>query len=247
MSNMNTLVLNSTNNDLLNIPWEKRIGKKIDLIGQRFGRLVVVKEAEPHTTKGGRKIYRWECVCDCGNTCVVATSDLRNNHTLSCGCYQKERVSKINSIHGLSNTRLYNIHKNMMRRCYDVNDEKYKYYGGRGITMCNEWLGKNGVANFIDWAIQNGYEEDLTIDRIDGNKGYEPDNCRWVTRKQQSNNIRSNRTLMYHGKEYTLSELSQYTGINYSTLNNRINTAKMSVEDAVETPLDLTKRRCKKG
>ena len=185
----------------------------------------------------------WECLCRCGNTCIVSTSDLRGGHTSSCGCYQKEKTSSSNMTHGLSKMRLYDIHKNMLRRCSDTKDEKYKYYGGRGITVCNEWRGENGVQNFVNWSLENGYDNNLTIDRIDDNKGYEPGNCRWVTRKQQSNNIRSNRILTYHGKEYTLSELSQYTGINYSTLNNRINTAKMSVEDAVERPLDLSKRR----
>ena len=111
-------------------PWKQRIGKKINLDGERFGRLLVIGESEPYINPSGRKIYMWKCVCDCGKECVVSTSGLRNGRTLSCGCYHKERISATNTIHGKSNERLYNIYKNMHRRCENSNSGYYKWYGG---------------------------------------------------------------------------------------------------------------------
>lgn len=235
--------INLGDSEVIETPWKKRIGKKINLTDQTFGRLTVIEEASPRVYKNGRKIYMWKCECECGNVCTVATADLRSGHTTSCGCYRRERQSECNSTHGLSKSRLYNIYRDMVRRCNDPKSDHYKWYGNKGIKICEQWSGDDGIHEFVKWALQNGYEDNLTIDRIDGNKGYEPSNCRWATKKQQSNNISSNRILEYKGCKYTLSELAEKTGINYSTLNNRINTAKISVEEAIEKPIDESKRR----
>ena len=143
----------------------------------------------------------WKCKCECGNDCIVPTADLRSGHTTSCGCHQKECASKANRTHGKSKERLYNIYRNMNRRWDDPSSRYYKWYGGKGIAVCKEWSGNNGVNAFIEWALENGYDDNLTIDRIDSNKGYEPSNCRWATRKQQSNNISSITKCQYVAKK----------------------------------------------
>ena len=239
MENQQTSLKDST---LTEIPWVKRIGKKIDLTNQTFGRLTVIEEAPPRVYQSGRKIYMWKCRCECGNICTVATSDLRSGHTASCGCYQKECASEAKKTHGKSKERLYNIYKNMHKRCDDPSCGHYKWYGGKGISVCHEWSGDNGVAAFFEWALNNGYSDELTIDRIDGNKGYSPDNCRWATRKQQSNNIKSNVILTYNGKDYTLSELAEYAKMPRGTLRTRIFKLGMEVKNAVEKPINAKSR-----
>ena len=155
-----------------------------DLTGQRFGRLVVIERAE--STKDGKA--RWVCLCDCGTTSIKVGKLLRNGHCKSCGCgeYENQLTSRIS--HGLSDTRLYNIWLGMKQRCYYPEHKDFHNYGGRGITVCEEWL--NDFKAFYDWAIANGYREDLRIDRIDVNGNYEPSNCRWTTWREQRLNQR---------------------------------------------------------
>lgn len=158
---------------------------RFSLIGQRFGMLYVL---ERHSKKG--KVVFYTCKCDCGNLKTVRAGDLRSGRTTSCGCYGQKMLEENRKFeHGLSNTRLYSIWDGMKKRCYSPKHESYKYYGGRGITICDEW--RNNFKLFYDWALDNGYKEYLTIDRIDVNGNYEPSNCRWVTMKEQAKNKRT--------------------------------------------------------
>lgn len=170
------------------------MGSKIDLTGQRFGRLLV--EEESGKDKWGN--YIWKCKCDCGAETHVASHSLRRGLTTSCDCYQYEVQKATNVTHGKRRTRLYAIWSGMRERCFCQTNHAYKYYGARGITVCEEWDDFN---NFYEWAIKTGYDENAersqcTLDRIDNDKGYEPSNCRWVTMKEQSNNRRKRGTAL---------------------------------------------------
>ena len=195
---------------------------KVKLDGERFGRLSVVGIAEKPPNSKNRH-SRWLCRCDCGNMVVVASDKLTNGNTKSCGCLRLEvstekikKYGKPHITHGKSKDRLYNIYNHMKARCYNAKNRKYKDYGGRGITICEEW--RNSFEAFHTWAMANGYSDDLTIDRINVNGNYCPGNCRWATQKEQQNNKRMNHKVVYCGEEVTLAQLSEKTGVPMGTL-----------------------------
>ncbi len=212
--------------------------KRIDLTGQRFGRLVVVRYAG--RSRGKKNL--WLCKCDCGNEKVVAVDKLHSGNTKSCGCLQREVHRKCRTTHGKSDTKLYLVWREMITRTENQNAERYGIYGGRGISICGEW--HNNFQLFYDWAIQNGYKEGLTIDRIDVNGNYEPDNCRWITPYEQSRNLRKNVRITYSGKTMILKDWAKEIGIDYHTLWQRIRKSGWTVEEAFETPVG--ERRAKK-
>lgn len=186
------------------------MSKLKDLTNKRFGYLVAISidKSAPH------KRTKWFCKCDCGNTTIVPTCDLTSGHTTSCGCKKHETK---NTTHGLSNTRIYSIWCGMKKRCYNPQSKAYTTYGSKGITLCDEW--KNDFLSFYQWAMSNGYSDVLTIDRIDNEKGYSPENCRWTTHSEQQCNRTNNVFVVYKGKKITLSELSQLTNIPYKKLH----------------------------
>lgn len=215
----------------------------IDLTGQRFGRLTVIEESEPHIYSNGKKRAVWKCICDCGNISHVESTSLRTGHTSSCGCISKEMLknrNKENRTHGMSGTRIYNLWYAMQQRCYRKSHKHYNDYGGRGITVCDEWLGEHGPENFAKWAYANGYDEnaergECTLDRKDNNKGYYPDNCRWITDTEQKNNTRKNVFLTYKGETKTVAEWAKCKDLNRSIIYQRMKRG-WSTEKILETP-----------
>lgn len=201
------------------------MGKFIDLVGRRFGRLVVLKRS---VNCGARTV--WECKCDCGNICNVKSYCLRDGTTRSCGCLQREWAAeqgKNNATHNSCHTKLYIVWKSMKQRCYYTGNRSYKHYGGRGISICDEWL--NDFNNFKIWAYNNGYSEDLTIERKNVNGNYCPENCTWVPIEDQARNKRGQ--LKYMGK--TLSQWAHELGLNRQTVYARYHRYKWSIEEAL--------------
>lgn len=194
------------------------MGKFIDLTGQKFGKLTVLKRIDDHITKGGQHFTMYLCKCDCGNEIKVLAHRLRQGKTQSCGCLKKEaqkRLIKFNTTHNNSNTRLYRIWSHFKGRCNNPKDRAYEKYGGRGIKICEEW---QEFEPFYNWAMANGYNDTLTIDRIDVNGNYEPNNCRWTSYKTQARNRRITKTVFYNGKEYILGELAEMLQRDYKHL-----------------------------
>lgn len=191
----------------------------IDLVGQRFGRLTVL---ELVGKKGS--YYYWKCKCDCGVIKNISGHSLRTGITKSCGCYHSEIMRNLKFNHknkygDLGKSRLHTIWLKMRQRCYNKNHTAFHNYGGRGIKICDEWYNlDNGFINFYNWAINNGYDSTLTIDRIDVNGNYEPSNCRWATNKEQANNTRYNVRIEYKDNHYSLLQLSELLNIEYSNL-----------------------------
>lgn len=181
-----------------------------DISGQTFGRLTALYRL--HNTKGRTK---WLCVCECGNLTEVNISHLTSNKIKSCGCLR----DKNNYKHGKTNTRLYRILHNMKQRCYNKNNQDYQDYGGRGIAVCNEW--KDDFQAFYNWSMANGYKEGLTIDRINVNGNYEPNNCRWITNEAQANNRRSNVNIKYCNYNYNISQWAKILNLSPSIISRR--------------------------
>jgi len=208
--------------------------KKIDLTGRRFGRLVVLYDTGER--KGGQVV--WRCRCDCGNKVNVVGRSLTSGNTTSCGCYNRERVVEVKTKHGMKRQGgthpIYQTWHAMLQRCEYPNDKHYKDYGGRGIKVRDEW---HDAQAFIDWALANGWQRGLTLDRIDNDGNYEPSNCRWVTRKEQAWNRRSNRLITFNGKTQPMSQWAEELNIPYHALNHRINGYHWPVERALTEPI----------
>lgn len=178
--------------------------------GERFGRLVVINEAEPYN----RHRY-FLCKCDCGNEKSIPMDNLRRGKAKSCGCYALDK----SSTHRETHTRLYHIWKTMKQRCYYEKHINFRDYGGRGISVCEDW---HQFESFRGWSLSNGYNDFLSIDRINVDGNYEPSNCRWATMKQQQNNRRSNSLITYNGETKTIQEWSELLGIKKTTLRYRL-------------------------
>lgn len=188
--------------------------------GERYGRWTVIEESE--RIKGDRAVL---VRCDCGTQKVVRLKSLKCGSSVSCGCFRSEYIANRNYKHGHTirnneKERLYNIWSKMKMRCNNTNDPEYANYGGRGISVCSEWL--NDYESFREWSYSNGYDDTLSIDRIDNDKGYSPDNCRWTTMLVQSNNTRVNHLLTYKGETHTLADWGRITGINDNLIGQRL-------------------------
>ena len=190
----------------------------IDLTGMKFGRLTVIERAE--NSKCGQP--RWLCKCDCGNEVVVQGGHLISGHTVSCGCFRKEITREKSTTHGMRHTKIYNTWYDIKRRCYNPNRKDYKHYGGRGITMFPEWIDDfQAFYNYVSNLPHFG-EEGYSLDRINNNGNYEPDNLRWADSKTQKRNTRRNQLVQFGDRWITLAELSEITGIPYKTLQDRL-------------------------
>ena len=209
--------------------------KIIDFTGQRVGRLTVLHFGEHRRTVSGTSKRYWLCKCDCGNTCLVESQCLSKGVTRSCGCLkiESDRTNKNHLRHGKSKTRLYKIWVDIKRRCDDSLRKAYKYYGGKGITYCKEW---QQFEPFYEWSMNNGYKDNLSIDRIDYNGNYCPENCRWVDSFVQANNTSRNHYITYKNKTLTVAQWAREIGINRSVLNDRINKLHWDAEKALTTP-----------
>lgn len=220
-----------------------------DLSGKTFNRLTVLKlhHKKQLFNKNGKPnghLYYYECLCSCGKISIVASTLLKNNSVKSCGCLREDEIKKSENkhrIHGMKNTRIYKIWSSMRGRCHYKYIHGYERYGGRGIKVCQEW--EENFMNFYNWSINNGYRDDLTIDRINFNGNYEPSNCRWVTKKEQARNTKSNHNITYKGETHCLKEWSEILGINYGTLKGRIQKRKWNIEKAFTEPIHEEKRR----
>ena len=205
--------------------------KAVDLTGLRFGRLVV-KERD----WSKKKAAYWFCLCDCGNTATVQATHLRSGATQSCGCLHDESSRKTTwKTHGAYKTRIYQTWLGMKGRCYNERNSRYPNYGGRGITVCEEW--RDSFEAFRDWAMANGYRDDLTIERKDVNGDYCPENCCWATQKEQQNNRSNNLMLTHNGKTQTITQWAKETGINEMALRSRIKKLNWTPERALNEPL----------
>lgn len=190
-----------------------------DYTGIKRGRLTFVKMDHIHYTPAGKKIPYWICECECGTEKVLSSKDVSSGHTKSCGCLQKERASKANKTHGETGTQLYRAWENMKKRCTNPKSERFKTYGARGIKVCDDWL---EYTNFSKWAKANGYKEGLTIDRIDVDKNYEPQNCQWIPMEEQATNRTTTILIEIGGETYLVSELAEKYNLTADTIYKRL-------------------------
>ena len=204
------------------------MSKLIDITGKKYNMLTVISFYDIQDKKS-----RWLCECDCGNKKVLFAKDIKNGNTKSCGCllHQKKYDDKTE----MKIKRLQRIYYNMKQRCYDKNNPLFKYYGKRNIKIYNEWI--KDINKFFEWALNNGYNDNLTIERIDVNRNYEPNNCKWITKTQQGYNKTNTVLYTIEGQTKCLSEWCKLHKINYHIVYKRLKRGKTIVE-ALTTPID---------
>jgi hypothetical protein len=212
------------------------MGKRLDLVGTRFGKLVVVSD------EGNNRFGQsaWKCVCDCGGSTVTSGVNLRNNHSRSCGCIRDTELAARRLTHGATSQREpvafepeYKIWMSMHARCKKLSDSRY---GGRGITVCSNWSGKDGYANFIK-DMGSRPDPSMSIDRINNEHGYSPENCRWSTITEQTRNKRNNRVVEFGGRKLVFEDACKAAGLKASTVWMRVNKYGWSVDKALLTPV----------
>lgn len=202
----------------------------IDITGQRFGHLVAIEVGDPKIKKDGRKQKRWRCICDCGDEILAPTGALRFGQIVSCP--KRHTIQKHGHTLGRKSSPTYNSYQSMKYRCLNPNMHHHHRYGGRGITICDRWLGDDGFAHFVEDMGERPSKK-YTVERIDNDGDYCPENCKWATRAEQALNRSTGRTHIWNGVEYTLADLSKATGVSKERLRHRICRAGWSVEDAV--------------
>lgn len=207
--------------------------KRSDITGLKSGKLTAIEKVGYDVDKNGKRYALWLCKCDCGGEKVCSQHSLVTNAIKSCGCLRNRKYDKPVR-HGMSHTRIYHIYRGMLDRCYLKNDCHYYRYGGRGIKVTDEWQGRNGFLNFYKWAMENGYSDELTIDRINVNGNYEPDNCRWATHEQQSNNQRTNVFYIVNGERLQIKQIAKKYNVSEDTLRRRMRKFKLSMQEAVD-------------
>lgn len=204
-----------------------------DVKGLQFGRLTATGVIEYRLKSDGYKTPFVECICSCGNCQFVNYYSAKRGDKKSCGCLQQENRKLMHIKHGGTHTRLYRIWKGLFQRCFNTNCREYKWYGAKGIKICDEW--KNDFSIFREWALANGYSDELTIDRIDTNGDYEPNNCRWTDWLTQQNNRSSNRFYTHNGMTKTIAEWAREYGIPECNLITRMKKG-WDFEDALTRP-----------
>jgi len=214
------------------------MAKRKDLAGQKFGRLTVLYDT-------GERRHRqvvWRCRCDCGNELDIRSGDLVSAHTTSCGCYGRQRIVEVHTVHGMTRGEkihpIYWVWHAMLQRCENPDNKSYKNYGFRGIKVCDEW---HKLIPFCDWALASGWQKGLQLDRINNDGNYEPGNCRWATSQENNRNRRCNRMITFAGKTQCIAAWADETGIGYLTLWVRINRC-WPIERALTEPVKPRKK-----
>lgn len=221
----------------------QRQRKEEDLVGKTFGRLTVESFAGYKQINKRNARPFWNCVCSCGTHKTVNGDWLKCGNVKSCGCLNKDKALEANSKHGfavrklkgLDETRIYRIWDKMKQRCYNPKQTYYKDYGGRGIIVCNEWLGEHGFENFLEWAVKSGYDNSLSIDRINPNGNYQPSNCRWATNIEQANNKRNSHYITYNNETLTIAQMARKYNVPDGIFRCRLRCG-WSIDDIISIP-----------
>jgi len=204
-------------------------GGHFDMLGKRFGHLTITGLSDKNKTYPLRR--NWMLLCDCGNETFSTTNMLTRGYKTTCGkCVFHSRALSSNATHRQSKTKLYRVWYGMLERCENSKNPNYKNYGARGISVCEEW--RNSYQAFYYWAMQSGYKEGLSIDRIDNNGCYAPINCRWCSKKEQAQNRRSNVFITYKGDSKTVSQWESILGLGRDLIRSRLSRG-WSVNDAL--------------